>query len=220
MESKFWLDDPKILFTNNNYIKFFPTEKMTHMEMLNTITRFSIYLSILSLLFSKDKAMVYLYIPLILIIICIILSKIIKTEETFMKTNVCKGKNYNDKDKQCINNTKCTNPTKNNPFMNILLTDYVENPTRQEACKHDDQYTKKMVNKYFYNNLFVNVDDLYENRNSQRQFYTMPVTTIPNKQTEFAQWLYKLPETCKTNQEKCLKYEDLRYKRFTNFDVL
>jgi hypothetical protein len=58
------------------------------------------------------------------------------------------------------------------------------------------------------------VDDLFNRNTSQRQFYTTPVTTIPNDQTGFARWLYKLPETCKENQSNCLKYEDIRFNRF------
>ena len=49
--------------------------------------------------------------------------------------------------------------------------------------------------------------------NSQRQFYTMPNTTIPNAQDDFAKWLYANPKTCKEDQEFCLRYEDVRAKR-------
>ena len=56
------------------------------------------------------------------------------------------------------------------------------------------------------------VDDLFGRYNSQRQFYTMPSTTVPNDQKSFAEWLYKTPETCKENS-LCLKYEDNRYNK-------
>ena len=48
----------------------------------------------------------------------------------------------------------------------------------------------------------------------------MPWTTIPNKQDEFARWLYSSPKTCKEDQDYCLKYEDVRAKRpiFPNQD--
>jgi hypothetical protein len=42
----------------------------------------------------------------------------------------------------------------------------------------------------------------------------MPWTTIPNKQDEFARWLYLSPKTCKEDQDYCLRYEDIRTKRF------
>jgi hypothetical protein len=49
---------------------------------------------------------------------------------------------------------------------------------------------------------------------SQRNYFTMPWTTIPNKQDEFARWLYLSPKTCKEDQDNCLRYEDIRSKRF------
>jgi len=51
------------------------------------------------------------------------------------------------------------------------------------------------------------------NKNKQRQFCTIPSTTIPNDQESFAHWLYASPETCKENQKNCLRYEDIRYSR-------
>ncbi len=54
--------------------------------------------------------------------------------------------------------------------------------------------------------------------NSQRQFFTMPWTTIPNAQNEFAKWLYLNPKTCKEDQDYCLKYEDIRAKRPVVYD--
>ena len=41
------------------------------------------------------------------------------------------------------------------------------------------------------------MNDIYNNRNSQRQYYTMPNTQIPNDQTSFARWLYATPPSCK-----------------------
>ena len=43
----------------------------------------------------------------------------------------------------------------------------------------------------------MDIDDIYSKYNSQRQFYTMPNTSIPNKQKEFALWLYNRGPTCK-----------------------
>ena len=40
-------------------------------------------------------------------------------------------------------------------------------------------------------------NDLFNKRNSDRQWYTMPNTEVMNKQTEFAKWCYKTPPTCK-----------------------
>ena len=49
---KFWLENPNILFQNNRLIEFFPTINMTFNEKLNSITRLSIYESIIMFAYS------------------------------------------------------------------------------------------------------------------------------------------------------------------------
>ena len=47
---------------------------------------------------------------------------------------------------------------------------------------------------------------VFGKNNSQREFYTAPVTTIPNNQGDFADWCYKTGKTCKENNGKqCLE---------------
>ncbi len=106
----------------------------------------------------------------------------------------------------------CRKPTRNNPFMNPNLTDY-NNGDPPAACNMDDDGIKEEIVVNFNDNLYRNVEDLWEKKNSQRQFFTLPSTSIPNNQKEFANWLYKNPSTCKEEQTNCLRYEDLRFKR-------
>lgn len=107
-------------------------------------------------------------------------------------------------------NYECRRPTKDNPFMNIQLHDF-DDEQQVEACNaEDDEINKDMVHS-FNSKLFMNIDDAFERTNSQRQFFTTPNTRIPNNQIEFANWLYKTPETCKENNEQCLRYDDIRY---------
>ena len=66
----------------------------------------------------------------------------------------------------------------------------------------------------FNHNLFRDVDELWERANSQRQFYTIPNTAIPNNQKEFANWLYRSPGgNCKTDQGRCGRFLRLRWDR-------
>ena len=90
----------------------------------------------------------------------------------------------------------------------------MDNRDRPAGCLSTDKEIKKEIDTQFNYNNFRDVDDLFVRGNSQRQFYTMPSTTIPNDQDGFAKWLYKLPETCKENQTNCLRYEDIRFNRF------
>jgi hypothetical protein len=119
----------------------------------------------------------------------------------------------------------CTKPTIDNPFMNVTMKDYfnIDQSTkmiidRPEACDTNDINIKKEMNSAFNNNLFKDVNDIFGKTNSQRQFYTMPSTTIPNDQNEFAKWLYLNPKTCKEDQDYCNPYEDLRAKRPVVYD--
>ena len=105
---------------------------------------------------------------------------------------------------------ECKKPTKNNPFMNIDLHDYDDNQNVQACNADDDEINYDMIHSY-NSRLFMDLDDTYSKFNSQRQFYTTPNTRIPNNQIEFAEWLYKAPETCKENNEHCLRYNDIRY---------
>ena len=82
-----------------------------------------------------------------------------------------------------------------------------------EACNVDDELIKEDMKVNFNHELFRDVDELWERKNSQRQFYTTPNTTVPNNQKEFAEWLWKVPKTCKEDQQGCLRWEDLRFKR-------
>lgn len=109
-------------------------------------------------------------------------------------------------------NYSCKKPTKDNPFMNPDIDDYEKNEP-VVACNSDDKDIPEQITKSFNEDMYLNFDDTFEKKNFQRQFLTSPNTSIPNHQTEFAEWLFKTNEICKENQEKCLKYTDIRYNR-------
>lgn len=119
---------------------------------------------------------------------------------------------------------KCTMPTVENPFGNFTMTDMMKFDKngsivdRPPACDANDPSIKKKIDKAFNNNLFKDVNDVFSKGSSQRQFFTMPWTEIVNDRDSFQKWLYLSPETCKQNQENCLRYEDLRSKRFVQVD--
>jgi len=203
---KFWLEDPTVLFKNGNYYRILPSNSMSKIEMLNALTRFFIYLMLIYIMFSNNTQ--YVYIPIIAIIIIIMLYYIQKKDKVDnIQEEFCRG----DK---CNNIDICQKPTKGNPFMNVTMADLMDNPDRPPACMATDRTIKEEIDENYNYNLFKDVDDVFDRGYSQRQFYTMPSTTIPNEQTTFAKWLYKLPETCKENQSNCLKYEDIRFNRF------
>ena len=117
---------------------------------------------------------------------------------------------FNGRNLRNRNASGCRKPTPRNPFMNVMPGDDFTKPA---ACKsHNNQTIQNKINEHFDANLFKDVSDIFNNRNSQREFITMPSTTIPNDQTAFAKWLYLSPPTCKEgNGAQCVanNYERL-----------
>lgn len=297
---KFWLDDPKQLFINNQYTKFFPRYEMTRVEQFNSLSRFFLYMIILIFAFGQNEQ--WLVIPIVGLVIVVILynfhkaDKFGKDKELDRILQQRKERRvrerqedavqyrHDDEDPQKLldiqndedygetvdapideenkslypeegkyqiqagmydlegkllvgakplppkykrepdeqeftvdeileyQKNTCRRPTPDNPMMNPDLTEY-GNGDPPAACNADDEDIKNEINVNFNHQLFRDVDEIWERENSQRQFYTLPNTAVPNNQIEFAKWLYLPTTNCKTNQENCLRYEDLRYKR-------
>ena len=201
MSDQFWYEDPMILINKNRLSEFFPHDDMTLYEKLNSIVRFSIYFALLVFSFKRSKE--FMFFPLFVSGITLYLYKI----------------NYKPEDNTCLyklsksKHLKCQPPTDQNPFMNVLISDYDGNPNRNPACNINEENIKKNIQESFEKNLYQNTVDIWGRNNSQREYYTMPNTTIPNDQINFANWLYKTPTTCKEITSKCNVEQDLRHKR-------
>lgn len=109
---------------------------------------------------------------------------------------------------QLFRKDTCRQPTVENPFANIVFSDYLDADNLAQPCNTDDpQISNKMQNLY-NSSIYRNLSDVWERENSQRMFYTAPIQTIPNNQTDFANWLYKTGPSCKENTEYCTYYQD------------
>ena len=199
-----WIDDPKILYIDKNYLKFFPSKNMSMNEIINALTLFSIYLFILFYLFASNKNT--LIIPFVMVIVIILFYKL----DYFDENKVIEKFNQ---EKQ----PKCVKPTEDNPFMNVMFNDYLNNQHRPYACDITDPKIEKEVDHLFDKNTFRNVDDIYDRNVTQRQYYTMPISRTYNDQIEFGKWLFNTPKSCKEDTNNCLRYEDLRYKKFNQY---
>ena len=192
----FWGKDPKILIKRNRLREFIPSKDMSKIERLNSIARFSIYSGILLFAYYEDVSIIY---------VCLF---------GLMVTYLLFNENEDFDNETKSDNSECSKPTNDNPFMNVMLSDYTQKPDKEKACDITDSEVKKDITDKFNKGLLRDVNDVFGIQNSQRQFYTMPSTTIPNEQNNFANWLYNTGPTCKENAvTKCLKNEDVRYKR-------
>lgn len=203
-----WYKDIDILFRKDRLTEFFPTADQTLQERLNSLTRLGIYISVLLTLYHFDTN--YLYIAIFVLAGVYLIDS--TQPEQFTEDELAA-------------NAACTAPTLDNPFMNPTMKDYLNVDEsgkivdRPPACDANEPDVKKNIDDNFNNNLYMDIDDVFGKMNSQRQFYTVPSTTIPNKQDEFARWLYKTPPTCKEDQN-CLRYEDLRAKAPVMYDPM
>lgn len=242
MSDPIWLNDFNILFKRDRMMEFFPSKSQTHEERINAIVRLSLYISILLTLYHSNGKYMGIFIFLLGFTSMLskydkeeLNKDSITIEQQMKKTFI------DEKTKPHLNNFtpslglnieklenekrpddtdgKCIEPTIDNPFMNVTMKDYMNLDKngkiidRPPACDPNDKDIKEMMDESFNNNLYRDVSDVFGKMSSQRNYYTMPWTTIPNNQNEFAKWLYLNPKTCKEDQDNCLLYEDIRNKR-------
>ena len=104
------------------------------------------------------------------------------------------------------NYSSSTKPTAKNPFMNVLINEIKYNPSRPPAQDINNSAIKTQLDDFFRFSWVADPTDVFGRSQSQREFYTMPSTSIPNDQASYQDWLYKIPgKTCKEGgREACL----------------
>lgn len=125
----------------------------------------------------------------------------IKKEKENKKKKVSWNKNQ-----KYVSDT-CRKPSIDNPFTNIVFSDYLDAQNLAEPCNVDDNDVADQMQNLYNSSIYRNLEDVWERENSQRMFYTVPIQTIPNSQTDFANWLYKTGPTCHENTEACTYYQ-------------
>ena len=195
----FWFNDISILFNKNYLLEILPLSAYDFNRKLNAVLRFTIYYGILLYLLNGDKHVLCL--PFITIIITVFLYK--TNSDTMSDKAMLDLKNVrtNDRDAEVermvndINNNSYRLPDENNPMMNINMYDLYDD--KKAIPTYDNPGVNKVVEDKWDDGLYQDSNDLFNRRNSQRQWYTMPNTEAMNKQTEFAKWCYMTPPTCK-----------------------
>lgn len=104
-------------------------------------------------------------------------------------------------------NCVCQAPSADNPFMNVLVSDWDDNPYRPKACNPTDPVIEKRINDFFYSNpAFINPHDIYQTHNDQHQWYTQPATTIPYDREGWMNDAYRNMTSCKSDQYACANH--------------
>lgn len=203
---QFWTDNPNILMKNGYITELFPTTEMTFEQKLNAVTRLVLVITILVFIITKSVRVIVG--SLFTVLAIVMLHKYhFKNSESFSnpamdvlnKNNIQLSGNVFDK------------PTSSNPFSNVLVTDYEDNPQKLPAPPFSNAATneglmenaKKMVSEAhpdqpnITDKLFLGLNEKLNFEQSMRQFHSTASTTIPNDQGAFAEFCYGGMKSCK-----------------------
>jgi hypothetical protein len=182
----FWIHNPSILFDSKHITEIWPYSYMNKDDKLNASTRLIILITLIG--YMCINRVIILILGLILIGCIVLLYKSQK-------------EGYTSSYYPTIIDTSTI--TDNNPFSNVLMTDYKYNTHKEEAPKEYTPDIEKKINdaakqSILEQNLdntdmiymFDNEKNDFDFEKSMRQFYTTASNTIPNKQDSFLEFCY------------------------------
>ena len=212
----FWINDPYILFKKDDIFKLWPNDSMNKNEKLNAITRLIILLTLIGFILTRSLKILFTGILTVGIFVFLYyITNKNQTEGFFNNSDdsACNLTNLDKFDYISSINKAFTNPTSENPLMNVLLPEIQDNPTRKTAMPSYNPITTEKINndtkqliidkmnlegsQNVEKQLFNDLGDNMEFEQSMRQFYTTANTTIPNNQKDFADFCYGDMISCK-----------------------
>jgi len=214
--TQFWIHDIKELFPSDFMTKLFPRPTMTSHEKLNSITRIVILMTVLGYIVTRNTNLLLTGITTIVAIVVLnYIQNDKQNTESFdgMATAVAlkaARDRMNDP-------SQYTQPTPENPAMNVMPADVYDNPTRPPAAQSSNpEIADKMaeavkelaVRGRRENNqdkdatldprLYQDMEDEREFNHSMRSFQPTANTEIPHDQGKFADFLYGDMVSCKS----------------------
>ena len=224
----FWGTDPNVLFDPASVLEFFPMSTMTYNQKLNAISRLVIIMTLL-LYFVLASFRVFV-IGIITLGAIWILHYTQRQQQQQKKVRFAEGFNTevaNDylKDKWLPDDV-FAETTRENPFQNVLMTDYdvagMKKPAQAAFSNNvkDDvmEHAKSMIDSInpeqpkISEKLFRSLEDNLAFEQSMRPFYSTAATTIPNDQGSFADFCYGSMVSCKDgNPFACARQLASRY---------
>ena len=184
MPEQFWFKDPAILFQKDTWSKFVPLQTMTTSEALNSVVRFTIYFAFI-MFFATGEGMYMLSVPVVMVA-TILLGNVFPNGKTLESFKLETTETKNDLKEYTL-------PTKDNPFMNVLLTEIKDNPNRPDAAPTMRRDVKDKIYKAFQqtSDILMDTSDLFDQAQAMRTFHTLQSSKVPNDQDAFLKWLAK-----------------------------
>lgn len=194
-EPRIWFKDPVgfILCSREELASFIPERDSPIVSQLNAVMRFALYLALIILLMRRS-----LMVPMAILVTAGLATYSIFQSSNISRDVVLERMRSLSVEEDPVTGRICSSPTLNNPYMNVLMTDVTSFPDRPPACDITQSHVRRRADDLQAHNLYIDSDDIYGHRSiSRHPFYTNPVTTVPNDQTAFAQWLYGSGPTCR-----------------------
>lgn len=208
-------------------IELFPTSKMTFSHKIIVTIRLVIILSILGYLITNKQ--VYLWMGFFTSAVFggvyyyreyVDTEEVDAAQEPFVNINT-----KSTLDQQLAKDY--SKGTSTNPLSNVLLTDYIDDPTRKPAPPTFNDNGISAVNETVKNTiqelnptiqdtssqLFSGLYGEFQLDTANRSFFSTPNTKIPNDQDAFAQYLYGGMRSCKEDGIQCIK-DNPRYNLY------
>ena len=178
--------DPKEVFKSSDLLTFWPTATQTANQRVSATTRFILYAVCIVYIINKD--------PRIFALGGIALAILYYMWTTNMIKDGSLRSTIGDARTSSIFRPDVTLPTTENSMGNVLLSDYVDNPDRPAAAWYPSARDKVQ-------SVWSQIHPFERQRDAERNFYSMPATTIPNDQTGFAQAAYGKPFAAKCHDQ-------------------
>lgn len=167
--------DPREIFKTSELLNFWPTATQSARERVSATTRFIVYAACLVYLINRDARVFALGLLALAVLYYMWTMNMIND-----------GKSFADGRTPGPLRGEATLPTLDNPMGNVLMSDYADYPDRPAAAWYPSMRTEVQ-------NVWSQIHPFERQRDAERNFYTMPSSTIPNDQAAFAYGAYGMP---------------------------
>jgi hypothetical protein len=237
MTTPFWINNPSILFNNEQITELWPTTSMSYEQKLNALTRLIALITLVGYIFSTSTRILVAGVLTIGMIVVLFYARKPKMTKDMLKEGFAvQGNEVTGMfDKSIVNPVTLDTiirddfkeGNKKNPFSNVLLTEIMDDPDRKSAPPSfnptiDEDITKnvkrsiqsmnpgiKNTNKQLYGDLWQN----FELDQSNRVFFSTANTRVTNDQGAFSRFLYgNMPSAKGSSTEDNLQREKDNYR--------
>lgn len=232
----FWTQNPNILLQKEYIMEFFPVESMTYEQKLNAITRTVVILTIVGFAITRSVRLLLISAITIGAIYLIFYYHELENKKITEKKKIDTIKegfespalDFYEKHNIPLPNNVFQDPDSQNPFSNVLMTDYEDNPNKKPAPPAFNknigeqilQQAKKTVMETnpdqpdIADKLFKDLGEQLVFEQSLRPFHSNPATTIPNDQGAFAEFCYGGMVSCKEGNAFACARNMTRYNNY------